>query len=856
MRVHTLLRQGGVSVRFTGAHRVPSAPALSRMTSNDFPVSSIDDPLRIRAKYFRAGDEAVLIKAVAFGPFPAGTFAEEGMAHLKQIRDHLGANAIRLNEVPSLEFMHHCAGVGLRVFIAIPREFTVELFRDRSAMEKADEVFLETILRFRGHPALAGYFVGCGIDATLVRWVGPDRVIEELERIIDLGHAHHSGGLFAYANSPDTENILPQNQDFVAFDFSPDSKDSVAPTLAKLQNLAEDRPLLLSAAGVDSRIHGEEGQAELLRICLEESAAAGVAGMILSAWSDFTRVDGKADEGRDVGLTRRDLTEKPAFSVVRESWAALQRPSDFLDLIETPKVSVIVCTHRGSATLVACLDSMVALDYPDFEIIVVNDGEDVRVAEITGTYDSVTHLPVEHAGLGAARNAGAAAASGDIFVYTDDDCSAGPGWLKWVVRLFSDAAVGCAGGPNIAPRPESATRAIITAAPGSPVQVLLTQTRAEYLPGCNLAVRRKVFEELGGFNAVFTGAGSAVDFCWRARSAGYELGFHPAAFVWHRRRLTYQSYLSQQIGHGLAEARLMEAHRDRFKGLSGAIWDGQLYAARPRGGIITDYGRYGSGPFRVQYSAHESELSEVSLHALWWVALIGFAIASAFVPVFLVPAVLMLAGTLRSALLQAGRAAIEPEFDTTLSRFTLAALIVARGVLRSGARLFGGWKTVNWKGSLRFFGRTAYGRAASGWWKLGDEMEFRSRDGVGRGALLQALLGSFEGSRDDQSGKTDIILKTGRFWSWAVLTLDEEHPEMVTKTRLRLLARPQWVTRMVVLPILLLTPLILILSFGLGRELIALLVFYALIWAAAKTFMWVKRPQFTRIADAIGLEPV
>lgn len=826
------------------------------MTSQHYPVSSINETLTVGGKYFRAGDEPILIKAVAFGPFPAGTFPEEGRAHLKGIREQLGANAIYLDGVPSLEFMHDCAEVGLRVFISIPREENVDLFRDRNAMEKADQFFLETIGRFRGHPALAGYFVGRAINTTLIRWIGADRIIEELERLIDLGHAHDPGALFAYANSPETENILPQNQDFVAFNFSPDSPENIATTLAKFQNLAEDRPLLLPVAGIDSRIHGEAGQAELLRTCLEESAAAGVAGVILFAWSDFSRAEGAAVEDGDFGLTRRDLTEKPSFETVREWWSTLQRPGDFPAMGERPRVSVIVCTARGSATLVACLDSLVALNYPDFEVILVNDGEDVRVAEIAATYDAVIHLPVEHAGLGAARNTGAAAASGEIFVYTDDDCTVEPDWLNWMVRLFSEESVGCAGGPNIAPRPESPTRAVVTAAPGAAVQVLLSQTRAEYLPGCNFAVRKSVFEKLGGFNAVFTAAGSDVDFCWRARSAGYELAFHPSAFVWHRRRYSYGGYLRQQIAHGLAEAGLMAVHRDRFKGLSGAIWDGQLYASRPRGGIITDYGRYGSGPFKVQYSAHESELSEVTLHVLWWVALTGFAIASIFVPALLVPAVLMLAGTLRSGLLQAGRASIEPEFDTTGARLMLAALIITRGMARSGARLLRGWRMVNWKGSLRFFGRMAYGRAVSGWWKLGDEMLFRSSAGVDREPLLKSLLSSFEEARDDQSGKTDVILKKGRFWSWAVLTLSEVRPDNVTFTRLRLLARPQWVTRMVVLPILLLTLPAVIFVFGFGREFLALAVFYGLIWIAAKVFMRAKRPEFLRLARAIGLEPV
>ena len=828
------------------------------MPSSDFPVSAITDPLRVSGKFFRAGSEVVMIRAVTFGPFPAGAFPDEGRAQLGRIRDQLGANALRLYEIPSLEFMHACAGAGLRVFITIPWSQHVDFLSERSALAAADQLLIETVERFRGHPALGGYFVGNEIETTLVRWMGAARVVAQIERLIDLGHASDPGTLFAYANYPSTEYLLPQNQDFVAFNLYLEDKNSLSSYLARLQNLAGDKPLFISEFGADARTHGELGQAGILEWYLESGGAAGVAGSTIFAWSDLWQRGGATVEDWEFGLTRRDHSTRPAVDVVREAWGQWNTPADGIILAETPLVTVIVCTYKGSATLVECLDSLLALEYPSVELILVNDGADIRVEELARAYEAIRYLAVEHGGLSSARNAGAAVARGEILVYTDDDCIAEPDWLKWIVKLFSeDPMIGAVGGPNIPPQAETATQARVAAAPGGPVHVLLSDTRAEHLPGCNFAVRKSVFDEVGGFNPVFRSAGDDVDFCWRVLAAGYELGFHPAAFVWHHRRFSYGAYFRQQVGYGRAEALLMPIHTERFRGAGGAIWQGQVYASRGmRGGSFVYHGRYGHEPFQIIYPGGESGLSEVALHVIWWIGITGLAIGGVFLPPLLVVVALMIAISLRVALGRAGRAVIEPGFDSTSSRLTLAGLILVQGILRSGARLLAGWRWVNWGESAQFVGGKAVGKIASGWWKLGDEKSYWSSEGVGREEFLAAILHHFTGAVDDATGKTDIILKKGLFWNWAAVTATEYHEGRGRLTRLRLLARPERVTRLIVLPLLTLTPIAVMLGFGFKSELLTLGLLYLTVSIAAKTFMWLQRPQFNRIAQSVGLKPL
>lgn len=106
--------------------------------------------------------------------------------------------------------------------------------------------------------------------------------------------------------------------------------------------------------------------------------------------------------------------------------------------------------------------------------------------------------------------------------------------------------------------------------------MLLNNTEAEHLPGCNLAIRKDTLDRIGGFRAEFKSAGDDVD-CLLAAARHGTLRFVPGAMVWHHRRFTVKAYLKQQRGYGYAEALLMKAHPGRFGPLGGARWRGGIY---------------------------------------------------------------------------------------------------------------------------------------------------------------------------------------------------------------------------------------------------------------------------------------
>lgn len=402
--------------------------------------------------------------------------------------------------------------------------------------------------------------------------MGPDRVRKSLEELINIGRGIAPNLLFAYANYPSTEYLELENADFTAFNIYLENADAFVSYVRRLQNIAGDRPLVISEFGLDSFRNSPEAQAETFSWALKHSYAEETAGFTVYAWSDLWFNAGTEVTDWNFGITDRHGKPKPSFEVCRDFQPATPSTTQHT-------YTIIVCTRNGASRISECLHAIDALAGGPYETIVVDDGSTDETAEIVSrTFPHMRLLSIPPSGLSAARNIGAAVAKGQIFAYTDDDCLPDFEWISRLDRAFQNPHIAAAGGPNLPPKARSAEEAIISAAPGAPSHVLLDDTRAEHLPGCNIAVRREAFHRIGGFNPVFHTAGDDVDFCWRLRDAGYALGFAPGAFVWHHRRPSICGFLKQQIGYGRAERILLAIHPDRFSKAGEARWDGFVYA--------------------------------------------------------------------------------------------------------------------------------------------------------------------------------------------------------------------------------------------------------------------------------------
>src|SRR5262249_46833433 len=210
---------------------------------------------------------------------------------------------------------------------------------------------------------------------------------------------------------------------------------------------------------------------------------------------------------------------------------------------ELPKVSIVVCAYNAASTLRECLESLMHVDYPTYEVILVDDGSRDSTPQIAAEFPQVRYVRQENHGLSVARNVGAEHSSGEIVAYTDADCVADEDWLRCLVQAMRDQGTAAVGGPNITPMSDGWSAHCVAASPGNPSHVMFDDRHAEHVPGCNMAFRRETIFELGGFDAQFRAAGDDVDFCWRLLDQGGAIGYAAGAFVWHHRRQTVKAYL-------------------------------------------------------------------------------------------------------------------------------------------------------------------------------------------------------------------------------------------------------------------------------------------------------------------------
>ena len=551
--------------------------------------------LSIDGKFFRSGGTRIGVQAVTYGPFPGGWPADLGR-DFKRI-SAAGFNAIRLYEMPDRRLLDAALGAGLRVFGGLRWPQAVDFLREGRVLPAAHVSMAEHLRGVEGHPALAGVFVANEVPADLVRWMGPVRVRRSIEELIALGKELRPDILWCYGNYPSTEYLEPENADFTAFNVYLEDEAAFRKYLRRLHHIAGDRPVMISEFGLDSRRNGTAKQAESLAWALRAAREEGAAGMMLYAWSDRWWNAGMEVLDWDFGLIDREENGKPALAAVAETLATLgpALPAN------AEAVSVIVCTRNGNPRIAACLAALERQTLPPHEVIVVDDGSTDGTADMVAVrFPEAILLRLEPGGLSAARNAGAEVAKGSILAFTDDDCEPDEAWLAGIAAAFArgwDAA----GGPNLPPPPANAPEAVVAAAPGAPTHVMLDDEEAEHLPGCNIAVRRTAYFDVGGFDPIFTTAGDDVDFCWRLREKGYRLGFAPTAFVWHHRRPSLRGYLKQQIGYGKAEALLVAKHPRRFTAKGDAKWDGFVYSGGPvravEGSIIY-YGPMGQAGYQ------------------------------------------------------------------------------------------------------------------------------------------------------------------------------------------------------------------------------------------------------------------
>jgi O-antigen biosynthesis protein len=647
----------------------------------------------VDGKGFRLGGKKFHPKGVTYGPFAPGaqdeTFPDRAQAaqDFKQICE-LGANLLRIYHLPPPWLLDLADQHGLKLMIDIPWPKHLCFLDSPDLEHEARRAVRQAVSESRGHPAVFAYSVVNEVPAEIVRWSGPRRMQRFIEQLVAEVKEVDPACLCTFTNYPPTEFLRPEDLDFFSFNVYLHDRTQFESYLARLQMVADTKPLLLAELGMDSFREGEERKCEFLSGQIETAFRGGAAGAIVFSYTDDWYRGGEQIEDWAFGLTTRDRKPKPSFSAVQRTF----RAAPYFAPPRRPKVSVVVASYNGARTLRACLESLGHLNYPDYEVVLVDDGSSDESQEIARQFPAVrTIVHSENKGLSVARNTGIAAARGEIVAFTDSDCRADEDWLHWLVSDLQKGQFVGIGGHNFLPPEDAPVAAAVMASPGGPAHVMLTDRQAEHIPGCNMAFYKWALEAISGFDPVFRQAGDDVDVCWRLQEHGHKLGFSPSGFVWHYRRSTVRAYLKQQRGYGEAEALLARKHPGYFTPVGRSIWRGRIYAPSSHGVILDRsviyHGLFGGGFFQRLYAPEPSSAlmfcTSLEYHFLVTAPLAVLAVS---LPALLPVAVTSLLLSLSVCGVAGAQARVPPSRARFWSRPLVALLFFLQPIVRGLAR--------------------------------------------------------------------------------------------------------------------------------------------------------------------------
>jgi glycosyltransferase involved in cell wall biosynthesis len=651
--------------------------------------------VRVDGKFFRLGDRKFYLKGLTYGPFapdaqgeqfPSESLARKDFAMVRQV----GANLLRIYHVPPRWFLDLAAEFDLKILIDIPWAKHGCFLDNPQEQEHARNEVRRAARLGAGHPAVFAYSVVNEIPPDVVRWSGADRVAQFIDELIEEMKAIDPECLCTFTNYPPTEFLRPYNIDFFCFNVYLHQRRPFENYLARLQMIADAKPIILGEFGVDSIREGEPAKSEMLAWQIETAFRCGLAGAVVFSFTDDWWRSGQQVTDWAMGLTTVDRQPKPSWQAVQQAF----KVAPYFPLPQHPRVSVVVASYNGDRTLKSCLESLEKLNYPDYEVILVDDGSTDSTPEIIKGFKSIRNIRQNNMGLSVARNMGIHAATGEIVAFTDSDCRADEDWLYYLVGDLLNSKFTGIGGHNFLPPEDSPVAAAVMASPGGPAHVMLTDRLAEHIPGCNMAFYKWALDEIGGFDAIYRKAGDDVDVCWRLQQNGYRIGFSPAGFVWHHRRATVKAYLKQQQGYGEAEALLVRKHPEYFNALGGSIWAGRIYTSS-KFGVVTQrsiiyHGVFGSGLFQSLYAAGPA-MTLMLLTSFEFLVLVTLPLFVLSVPFrFLLPVaitnLLISAGICVAAALQAN---LPKNKKRLWSRPLVAVLFFLQPVFRGWARYQG-----------------------------------------------------------------------------------------------------------------------------------------------------------------------
>jgi GT2 family glycosyltransferase len=213
-----------------------------------------------------------------------------------------------------------------------------------------------------------------------------------------------------------------------------------------------------------------------------------------------------------------------------------------------PRVSIIVVNLNGRGHLAECLESLMASEARNHEIVLVDNGSrDESCSFVRGTYPHVKVIALsENHGFAEGNNIGARAAVGAYLAFLNNDTVVNPGWLDALLGVLErHPRIGVAGSKllfhGMRERLNSAGADLVFSGGGYDVGFMHLDSPRYNIPalkgavcGAAMMVRKAEFLSLGGFDPPYFMYFEDVDLCWRYWLRGYSVAYVPSSVVYHK----------------------------------------------------------------------------------------------------------------------------------------------------------------------------------------------------------------------------------------------------------------------------------------------------------------------------------
>jgi len=223
------------------------------------------------------------------------------------------------------------------------------------------------------------------------------------------------------------------------------------------------------------------------------------------------------------------------------------------------RFSIVVPIFNSQHVIHRCLDALVNQTVPRqrYEILVVDDGSTEPIPQALETNPDITLIRIPHGGPSAARNAGVAAAWGDIVAFTDSDCVPAPDWLEKITQPFGSKRVVGVKGVYCTQQKELIAR-FVQLEYQYKYDRMAKLPQVDFIDTYSAAYRRDIFLQNGGFDTSFT-VPSVEDqeFSFRLAQKGYHLEFIPEAAVYHVHDRNLSDYWKRKFGIGYWKAYML-----------------------------------------------------------------------------------------------------------------------------------------------------------------------------------------------------------------------------------------------------------------------------------------------------------